>query len=238
MSTDCDQTRSKGVRAQGARPPIKSECSLQLFLLDFFLSSDLVFLNLGITVETLRRDGCWMQPGRLAAAATLTDSAVHWTEFVNIVCQLFATLMSCQCRAAAQSNIHIQCSYIKLSNASWWELKKLLDIAHAVPQMCWRTDKQTNRHTHSSQYRYWRRSLPLPISLCWLLKPLRFVVHAGIGIFYNDLWQIYSIQDLCVIKLYDTRCYFNVRSKADISQLNLPHGKTAKIGLFLMTEMS
>jgi len=24
--------------------------------------------------------------------------------------------------------------------------------------------------------------------------------------------------------LYNTRCYFNVRSKADISQLNLPHG--------------
>ena len=23
---------------------------------------------------------------------------------------------------------------------------------------------------------------------------------------------------------YDTKCYFNVRSKADISQLNLPHG--------------
>ena len=23
---------------------------------------------------------------------------------------------------------------------------------------------------------------------------------------------------------YDTRCYFNVRSKADISQLDLPHG--------------
>jgi len=23
---------------------------------------------------------------------------------------------------------------------------------------------------------------------------------------------------------YDTRCYFNVHSKADISQLNLPHG--------------
>ena len=29
----------------------------------------------------------------------------------------------------------------------------------------------------------------------------------------------------CVISLaYDTRCYFNVRSKADMSQLNLPHG--------------
>jgi len=23
---------------------------------------------------------------------------------------------------------------------------------------------------------------------------------------------------------YNTRCYFNVRSKADMSQLNLPHG--------------
>jgi len=23
---------------------------------------------------------------------------------------------------------------------------------------------------------------------------------------------------------YDTRCYFNVRSEADMSQLNLPHG--------------
>ena len=29
----------------------------------------------------------------------------------------------------------------------------------------------------------------------------------------------------CPVKeRYDTRCYFNVRSKADISQLNLPHG--------------
>jgi len=25
---------------------------------------------------------------------------------------------------------------------------------------------------------------------------------------------------------YDTRCYFNVRSKADMSQLNVPHGRT------------
>ena len=28
----------------------------------------------------------------------------------------------------------------------------------------------------------------------------------------------------CFTIRYDTRCYFNVRSKADISQLNLPHG--------------
>ena len=26
------------------------------------------------------------------------------------------------------------------------------------------------------------------------------------------------------LDVYDTRCYFNVRSKADMSQLSLPHG--------------
>ena len=39
----------------------------------------------------------------------------------------------------------------------------------------------------------------------------------------NDgrIWAI----DCNLLKIrYDTRCYFNVRSKADISQLNLPHG--------------
>jgi len=30
--------------------------------------------------------------------------------------------------------------------------------------------------------------------------------------------------DSALLIRYDTRCYFNVRSKADISQLNLPHG--------------
>ena len=28
------------------------------------------------------------------------------------------------------------------------------------------------------------------------------------------------------LPIYDTRCYFNVRSKADMSQLNLPHETT------------
>ena len=27
---------------------------------------------------------------------------------------------------------------------------------------------------------------------------------------------------------YDTTCYFNVRSKADMSQLNLPHGRDGR----------
>ena len=36
---------------------------------------------------------------------------------------------------------------------------------------------------------------------------------------HNICWHNYAVE----IR-YDTRCYFNVRSKADISQLNLPHG--------------
>ena len=31
-------------------------------------------------------------------------------------------------------------------------------------------------------------------------------------------------QGSCLEKRYDTRCYINVRSKADINRLNLPHG--------------
>jgi len=31
--------------------------------------------------------------------------------------------------------------------------------------------------------------------------------------------------------VHDTRCYFNVRSKADISQLNLPHGAETLVRL-------
>jgi len=40
--------------------------------------------------------------------------------------------------------------------------------------------------------------------------------HAQKRLFMN-FWCKFTIR-------YDTRCYFNVRSKADISQLNLPHG--------------
>jgi len=36
--------------------------------------------------------------------------------------------------------------------------------------------------------------------------------------------QLASHQLNAAVGGYDTRCYFNVRSKADISQLNLPHG--------------
>jgi len=40
----------------------------------------------------------------------------------------------------------------------------------------------------------------------------------------NNVSVIQSTNSRYTFTLYDTRCYFNVRSKADISQLNLPHG--------------
>ena len=39
---------------------------------------------------------------------------------------------------------------------------------------------------------------------------------------YSSLPPDFIFQPVAI--RYDTRCYFNVRSKADISQLNLPHG--------------
>ena len=49
------------------------------------------------------------------------------------------------------------------------------------------------------------------------------------GIFLSLLEKKHSsalrkIHSKSIAILYDTRCYFNVRSKADMSQLNLPHG--------------
>ena len=38
-----------------------------------------------------------------------------------------------------------------------------------------------------------------------------------------------AVNDHSMMIRYDTRCYFNVRSKADISQLNLPHGCTQSL---------
>jgi len=37
---------------------------------------------------------------------------------------------------------------------------------------------------------------------------------------------------------YDTRCYFNVRSKADISQLNLPQSQLDDLELFVLSDYS
>jgi len=48
----------------------------------------------------------------------------------------------------------------------------------------------------------------------------------------NNLWGIKKHSTIW----YDTRCYFNVRSKADKSQLNLPHGKVSKYEYLYIAE--
>ena len=47
-----------------------------------------------------------------------------------------------------------------------------------------------------------------------------------LGKFFSSVFTVEQEQSSSSlpVKRYDTRCYFNVRSKADISQLNLPHG--------------
>ena len=40
---------------------------------------------------------------------------------------------------------------------------------------------------------------------------------------FNNL-MLFWFTRVAMLNRYDTRCYFNVRSKADISRLNLPHG--------------
>jgi len=44
------------------------------------------------------------------------------------------------------------------------------------------------------------------------------------SVFTNASPPLKHIELLSLAIRYDTRCYFNVRSKADMSQRNLPHG--------------
>ena len=63
-------------------------------------------------------------------------------------------------------------------------------------------------------------------SIAYLHCLLRFFV--GSGFVGPRTRGLHGMDWFCLILgwviRYDTRCYFNVRSKADISQLNLPHG--------------
>ena len=95
-----------------------------------------------------------------------------------------------------------------------------LDGDRAVPPP-WATDR---RHVH---FRIYKSTFYL---LTYLLK---MIATSG---FISRSFRVHQIRvrpGLCpgprsgaysdTIR-YDTRCYFNVRSKADMSRLNLPHG--------------
>jgi len=75
-----------------------------------------------------------------------------------------------------------------------------------------RTDRQTDRRTDTGP---------------WLVHSLPFHLTSPLPILLFPFSSLptpsRSFPSYDKIR-YDTRCYFNVRSKADISQLNLPHG--------------
>ena len=51
---------------------------------------------------------------------------------------------------------------------------------------------------------------------------MAFLAYVHLALFLGRVGRQLDIENSVV--LYDTRCYFNVRSKADMSRLNLPHG--------------
>ena len=62
-----------------------------------------------------------------------------------------------------------------------------------------------------------------------------FALHAGDALDEDEIERERRHDDRRIEQLhtydtirYDTRCYFNVRSKADTSQLNLPHGNDSE----------
>ena len=109
-----------------------------------------------------------------------------------------------------------------------------------LPHCCYR------RHTWSLTNRFQTGQGPCRANLhkwglaqspSWdfLIKPLTLhreqnsvrIIYQRDGITYANMLHLAQLSSLSSRReelRYDTRCYFNVRSKADISQLNLPHG--------------
>ena len=68
-----------------------------------------------------------------------------------------------------------------------------------------------------------------------LLQTTDVLVECSRQVAFKPLFRkspVAASDEMCVCPgldiRYDTRCYFNVRSKADISQLNLPHGRESR----------
>ena len=61
----------------------------------------------------------------------------------------------------------------------------------------------------------------------FISRCLKLTLYSA-GVLFTKVRTHGFVRKFCVRKnttiRYDTSCYFNVRSKADISQLNLPHG--------------
>ena len=75
----------------------------------------------------------------------------------------------------------------------------------------------------------------IELVLAWELPPiLHSLPSVGRKVWYL---QTLDLENFATAR-YDTRCYFNVRSKADISQLNLPHRRSMVVSTIKLVDQS
>ena len=131
---------------------------------------------------------------------------------------------------------------LRMRQVRAFHLVLILDISDQLP---------VRTHTLDFMFFYDAVQLPSVLWRCWLggRKGIRPVKNWAVGVLaWLSVWSevltcmcpswchchslsLASVKSRLVLPFwyrltirYDTRCYFNVRSKADISQLNLPHG--------------
>ena len=80
---------------------------------------------------------------------------------------------------------------------------------------CWTHVVQSGRSHWSSRGAVPVSSVPFIVHVLWTLSFIRNSIHQQTG--------SRIVKKRLTIRC-DTRCYFNVRSKADMNRLNLPHG--------------
>ena len=85
-------------------------------------------------------------------------------------------------------------------------------------QVC--TSLQTDNHTSTPPLSFYRPDA-LPAAQPTASKHCRHITTPTVNTSSLNCYRLHALKSRRVY-VYDTRCYFNVRSKADISQLNLP----------------
>ena len=93
-------------------------------------------------------------------------------------------------------------------------------LLHAHMYMPWIIKQRSTRRRAPAV----QMSLHCDVTLTHLHCDLLTCCHSPLPLSVCLSVRLSSLQPVSSTIRYDTRCYFNVRSKADISQLNLPHG--------------
>ena len=107
---------------------------------------------------------------------------------------------------ASHTRVHV-CSVLQPSQirgfATPWTYFLRLSLSTVIP-------------TDSSTGEFYPRLDVVHPGRAWSSSPA-CTWHCSLHYLFRQATPLFTIR-------YDTRCYFNVRSKADMSQLNLPHG--------------